>query len=101
MKIKHVQELVEESLISDPNTRNSDKVLYISVVNKINPAILRMPMETVLLNEKNLNIPSIESVGRARRKIQEYNPLLRANKAVDNARYEQWKEYREYALSEV
>lgn len=100
MKIMHVQELVEKALIAEPATRDNDRVLYRTIIKSIHPEVLEMPMGIVLELEPQLGIPSIESVGRARRKIQEHNPLLRASKRADDARYSRWKEYREYVQQE-
>ncbi|MCQ2369238.1 MAG: hypothetical protein MJ007_02040 [Paludibacteraceae bacterium] len=59
-----------------------------------------MPFETVLMERKRLGFPNIESVGRCRRKIQEHNPLLRADKAVIDARYDNFKEVLDYVSTE-
>ena len=93
----HVHKLVEDLLITEPDTRNSDNVLYLMLITQIDPHIAGMPFDKVLINRKELGIPSIETVGRCRRKIQEYNPLLKGCRKVEDMRYEKWKEFMEYA----
>lgn len=55
-------------------------------------------MNTVMFDHKKQGVPSVESIGRARRKIQAKMPELRAGDKVERARYEEQKTYIEYAL---
>lgn len=97
MKLYDVHSLVESELVKHPQTRNSDTDLYISICERLNPGVTdRFSFAYVLKNRRDLGLPNLESVGRCRRKLQEHNPLLRADKAVDDLRYEEWKEVREY-----
>lgn len=74
-KIKLIEPLVEEALINNRETRKDNFILYIEVLKHfINP---QMSLENVFLNHKSLGIPSLESITRARRKLQEKNPDLK------------------------
>lgn len=92
--------IVGEMLVKFPETRDSDALLYVKICESINPIACNMPFAKVLLNRKDYGFPNYESVGRIRRKLQEHNPLLRADATVEDGRYENWKEYRAYALEE-
>ena len=99
MKFMKLQEFVKPILEADERTRNSDDVLYFHVCTKLlGDGLL---LENVLLNRKTLNIPSYESVGRARRKLQQDNPDLRACKAVEERRAELAEEYKAMAVGKA
>lgn len=95
--IYNTSELVEDALINDPKLRDDDNLLYIHICKRINPIVIGMNFETVLTNRAHMGIPSMETVGRCRRKIQETHPNLRSSKKVEDARYEHYKEVMEYA----
>lgn len=99
-KIYDVHRIVEQLLIDDPMTRENDNILYISVCRKLNPIVLGMDFETVMRNTTCMGIPSIKTVERCRRKLQETHPALRSSKKVEDARYEKWKEVMDYVSSE-
>jgi hypothetical protein len=60
-----------------------------------------LSLENVLLNRKALNIPSYESVGRARRKLQEDHPDLRARPEVEERRAELAYEFKAMAVGKI
>lgn len=95
--IHDTHKTVERILEAYPSTRNSDAVLYVQLCQITNERACRMPFEEVMLNRKAYGLPNFESVGRARRKIQAEKPWLRADKEVEDERYENWKLAREYA----
>lgn len=94
-----INDLVEDTLISKPETRNSDVTLYINVCMAINPDVQYMGFLHVLNNMKELGIPNYESVRRARQKLQADHPNLRANESVIDGRYEAFKEVMKYVNS--
>lgn len=83
--------------MEEPKARNSDMVLYYMVCCKRNIVSLGEPFGYVLMNLKELNLPSIESVGRVRRKIQELYPELASDEKVKEMREEQEEIYRKYS----
>lgn len=96
MTIYYIHDLVEEALKNDPHTRDDDSLLYIKVCSRMNPITLKMDFETVMKHRADFGIPSFETVGRCRRRIQENNPHLRASEKATNGRYKRWKEVMDY-----
>lgn len=93
-KIKLIEPLVEEALITNRETRKDNFILYIEVLKHfINP---QMSLENVFLNHKALGIPSLESITRCRRKLQEKNPDLKDNETALIRSIEE-EQYRDYA----
>ena len=79
-KIYQIEPLVEEALRKNPPTRGDNFLLYIDVLKKfIDP---KMSLEAVFLNHAALGIPSLETITRCRRKLQERDPNLRDQKAT-------------------
>jgi len=91
--------LVESMLVKYPHTRNSDAVLYVKVIEYINPKVVRMPFVNVMYNLKDLGLPTIESVGRCRRKLQAEKPELWSDKQVQKYREENERVFEDYSRS--
>ena len=92
-----LEAMVRPVLERKPETRDSDKELAITIWNTyygINPWA---PVCEVLRNEC---IPSIESIGRVRRKIQEKDETLRGSRKKEQARLEAQEDFIEYALTD-
>lgn len=98
-RLYDTHKLVEELLYQFPDTRNSDELLYLIVCKAVCKGADKLPLERVLLERSNLGLPNYASVERARRKIQRENPELRADEAVEDKRYEEFKEYKEYVTT--
>ena len=80
-----------------PEARDSDRVLtliYHTIFNGVNACA---PYEEVMLNE---GLPSEESLGRCRRKIQETDESLRGTKAKEKIRLLEQLAYIDYATEE-
>lgn len=93
-KIYAVEPLVEEALRSNSATRGDNFLLYIAVLkNFIDP---KMSLEAVFENHKTLGIPSLETITRCRRKLQEKNPELR-DEAADKVRKDDEQQFVEYS----
>ena len=103
--LKTTHNLVKRILEQRPETRNNDMFLYIVLAQHLENAkdvnITEKPFCYVLCNLKKLGLPSIESVGRARRKIQEQYPHLQSEKKVKKMREEQEEEYRKYSKGAI
>lgn len=82
-------EYVNNILISIPMSRDSDLWLYFCIIKAkgFNPRKLDY-CKLMDLIQKN-ELPSMESVGRARRKIQHLNPELRGNFYKDRQKFSQ------------
>lgn len=84
-----------KAILNDfPETRNSDRLLYIYWLQLHRPGYANVSFQTVM---SDITLPSFESLGRARRKVQQNNPELRARANVEAARELEEQEYREYA----
>lgn len=93
MKLKSVKKLVLDLLVYHPELRNNDDVLYLAVINRLNPALTNITLSEFLQIRKKNNIPSFESVRRARALIQSENEKLKPNEIVQQHRYRAEKEY--------
>ena len=98
-KIRDVEKKVRALLIKNPIYRDSDTLLYVAYCMEEKPEVRRMTFCEVMENLKELGLPTYESVGRSRRKIQEREPDLKGSKDVEEFRYENFKLAREYALT--
>lgn len=97
-KIKTIEDKVRYVLEKYPQTRGDDFQLVGSVWIAgygLNPSI---PWASVFGDHKELGLPSWGSITRARRKLQEKHPELRADKEVEEIRMNEQAEYIGYAL---
>lgn len=90
--MKKLEKIVKAILEDYPNTRGNDNALITGVFWLIDPELMKMPFKEVMLMK---GLPSFESITRARRKVQEKNPILTDEKAR-KIRQKEEKEYREY-----
>lgn len=97
MKIDNVENLVKQALIKNKSARDDDHLLYIEVVYIIDPGLVNVNFMMNFKNARQLGLPPFESVSRARRKLQEKYPELRATSKVENARKEKQMEFEEYS----
>ena len=96
-ELRNTTKMVKYVLEKEPRTRNSDNLLWLEVVKLKNQGVLRMPMAVVMPNLSTYGLPSIETVGRCRRKLQSDYPELRAATKVQGFRSELETEFREWA----
>lgn len=101
MGLRNTTKIVKYILENDKRARNSDSFLYLKVLEEIDNErgtdILRMRVMHFLEAQSELDIPSIETVGRCRRKIVESNPHLAGSSEVEVGRTLKEAEFREYA----
>lgn len=93
MKFKRLEDMVRVVLATDPATRDDDRLLALKVWQAFYGVSSWASVSEVLLNDK---LPTIESIGRVRRKIQETTPELRGTERVRRCRRKQEQEIREY-----
>ena len=92
-------ELVKIILEQQPETRSSDNLLYIEVLARYaGQNVLNMPVWAVYENLREWKLPSIETVGRCRRKAQQENPHLKAATEVQGFRCDKESEFRKLAV---
>lgn len=93
-RLDTLEEQVREVLKKDPKARADDRVLTLDVwcnIYRINPW---SPVCEVM---RNKNLPSQESLGRVRRKIQQTDESLRGSKHKESIRMEAQIDYIEYS----
>ena len=100
MKIKDLESRVKAILIKDPTTRASDDLLYISVISEMGFDMRSVTARKFLLTYRELKLPSIESVGRCRRKVQEENESLKPSEKVQKGREVQRERFYNYAIKQ-
>lgn len=101
IELKTTTDIVKEMLKAHEQARNCDEYLYLlvcSIVGKHNGFdVENMTLAHFLLHRKELQLPSLETVGRARRKIQQHFPELAGNDVVEGYRAENEEVFRRYA----
>lgn len=102
-ELKSTTDMVEVILMADPKTRSNDNLLYIRLVDMLGRRdhidYIHMPMIAFYEQLPTLDVPTIETVSRLRRKAQQKNPELKATEAVENFRAEREEMFRAYARS--
>lgn len=99
MKLRNMTELVKTIMEQQPETRSSDNLLYIEVLKRCTSQnVLNMPVWSFYQNLTEWQLPSIETVGRCRRKAQQENPHLKAKPEVEGFRYDKETEFIEFAV---
>ena len=95
--LKTIEGKVKSVLQGNEDARNDDMVLYLALCNLYLENAGNMPLAQILLNHKELGLPSFESVGRTRRKLQEKYPELLGSVQMQKIRAKGEKAYRRYA----
>lgn len=102
-ELKTTKGLVKAILTDVPQTRNSDSLLYLKVLQRIAETndinIENLSVPAFLLELENSQFPCFESVRRARQKLQVSFPELAASKKVQEFRAENEYVYGEFARS--
>ena len=94
-KPRNIEPIVREVLIFNELARGDNFILYAEVLRHF-ASIDRLTFEEVCLHHVQLGIPSLETITRCRRKIQEKEPDLRDPEA-EKARLEKEAEMYAYA----
>ena len=95
--LKTIEGKVRAVLQENEDARNDDMVLYLALCNLYLKDAGAMPLAQILLNHKELGLPSFESVGRTRRKLQEKYPELLGSVRMQKIRAKGEKAYSRYA----
>lgn len=95
-RLKKMEDKVEYLLRKYPKTRDNDRLLIGAVyAHFYGVPVGSTSFKAVLLNDK---LPSFETIGRCRRKLQAENEDLRGEKAKEKERLEAQKDFIAYAL---
>lgn len=95
--LKTIESKVKAILQKNEDARNDDMTLYLIVCITCLKDAGAMSFAEVMEQYKYLGLPSFESVGRTRRKLQAKYPELAGNTRVRRLRAEGEKAYRKYA----
>lgn len=95
-KIKKIEPLVKSILEEDKEARKDDFLLIASVYNRLSN-IKGLSFNLVMLGHKELGLPSLETITRARRKLQAEYEYLRADEETEILRTNEETEFRRYA----
>lgn len=96
-ELQTITAIVKDILVNDPDARNSDEYLYCKVCQKVGGIFVTLPFWKVFLNRKEYGLPPFETVGRARRKLQETHPELAGNSTVEAHRMLNEEVFKDYA----
>jgi len=95
--IKKVADQVKEILENSKEARNSDRILYYLLLQRVDESMLDVSVKEFLLYADH--VPNFESVRRSRQKVQEKYPELRASDKVQDYKYEREKEFMDFAVT--
>ena len=88
---------VEEILRNKLKARDDDNVLYAYFLNSLGVSVRKTSFWEITRRVVNGDLPSMESVGRVRRKVQELNPELVGTAEKRKIRYKAIDDYKEFA----
>lgn len=94
--MNRLEDVVWSILFTVPDARNSDNILYSLVIEEYNKGISQVSISDFFRHFADFNLPRIESVGRARRKLQEAYPELRGEEHIKAWRRANERAFREY-----
>ena len=93
-RVREVTPKVIEMLKEHPATRSNDRLLIREIYTKCYGVNPYAPFGEVVMRA---DLPSFESIRRARQKVQSYCEDLRAEEPVESIRIAEQEEYLEYA----
>ena len=93
-RVREVTPKVLQMLKEHPATRSNDRLLIREIYTKCYGVNPYAPFGEVVMRN---DLPSFESIRRARQKVQEYCEDLRAAEPVESIRIAEQEEYVEYA----
>lgn len=76
-KLKEMEKTLTAILRECPQTRGDDDLLYVKFLAKKKISLSKFSAKDFILEYRKNGLPTIESVGRCRRKIQERYPHLK------------------------
>lgn len=97
-RCKKVEPLVLEILKTKEETRSDDFLLIYEVYKNYLPGLDNLSFKEVMLEHKELNIPSFETIRRTRPKLQNKYPDLLPPEDIQKLRKESEEDYRNYVL---
>lgn len=96
--LRKLGKTVKEIMIEDPVTRGDDDILYVRVLKKAGIEINNISAETYIMNYRRLKLPTIESVGRCRRRVQAKDETLKPTPEIELKRRKTEQSYYYYSI---
>lgn len=97
-RVREVTPNVVEMLKSNPATRSNDRLLIREIYTRCYGVNPYAPFGEVVMRN---DLPSFESIRRARQKVQEYCEDLRAEEPIESMRIAEQEDYIEYSREEM
>lgn len=97
-RLKDLEKKVKLILKKNPNARGDDDLLYLDVLDELNIDLTNLTAESFLLNYRKMGIPTIETVGRCRRKVQEKDKTLKPTPDIKLKRKQMENSFYNYSL---
>lgn len=94
-EVRQTAELVKDLMVKNKKAREDDFFLYGEVI-KLFGVSTRCHLNTIFRYIRQKRIPPFETVNRARRRIQELYPELRADSFVESARLDKGEEFMDF-----
>ena len=103
--LNELEKDVKQILKNVPASRASDDLLYVTLIEErlagLGRSLERISAKDYLLHYRNYNLPTIESVGRCRRKLQEKDETLKPSEKVQLHRKEMQNSFVKYAIGSL
>lgn len=96
-RVKNIEPIVKRVLEENYEARNDDFILIAEVYSLLNECTCHYSFNDIMIHHKNFSLPSIESITRARRKVQSMYADLRASEGTRRVRASEELDFREYA----
>lgn len=96
--LRKLEKTVREIMVEDPITRGDDDILYVRVLKRAGIEINNITAETYIMNYRRLKLPTIESVGRCRRRVQAKDETLKPTPEIELKRRKTEQSYYYYSI---
>lgn len=83
MKLKDLEKRVRAVLKDEPATRGSDDLLYIRIIGGLGVDLNSVTAMDFILNYRKQKLPTIETIGRCRRRIQARDKTLKPTPDIE------------------
>ena len=97
-RIRDVTPKVLETLKQNPKTRSDDRLLIRIIYTDYYGVNPYAPFGEVVMRK---DLPSFETIRRARQRVQEYCEYLRADEPIESMRIAEQEDYIEYSREEL
>lgn len=97
-QLRKLEKIVKKILKEKPVARGDDDLLYLDVLDEMKVNISDFTAESFLLNYRKMGIPTIETVGRCRRKVQAKDNSLKPTPEIGLKRKQMENSFYDYSL---